>query len=97
MGEAEHGGVGHLVELVANGGVDARMVVAVNVAPQRGDAVDVAAPGGVDEVRALGTFHDHGLFLGPPALLGERMPEAVPVICDELRVSLRAYVHRGRP
>ena len=40
--EAEHRRVGDPVELVAHRGVDARVAVAVDVAPQRRDAVDVA-------------------------------------------------------
>ena len=42
MREPEHGRVGDPVELVAHRRVDQRVPVAVDVAPQRGDAVDVA-------------------------------------------------------
>ena len=53
--------------------------MAVDVAPQRGDAVDVAAALGVDQVRALAGLDREGSDSTPSALLGERMPE-VPVI-----------------
>ena len=46
--------MGDPVELVADRRVDPRVAVAVDVAPQRGDAVDVAAAVGVDQVGALG-------------------------------------------
>ena len=80
--------MGHAVELVAHGGVDARVAVAVDVAPERGDAVDVAAAVGVDQVGALGALDDQRLLLAPGALLGERMPEVGAVRGGE--------VHWGR-
>ena len=46
--------MGDAVELVAHRGVDRRVAVAVHVAPQRRDAVDVAAPLAVDQLAALG-------------------------------------------
>jgi hypothetical protein len=51
------------------------MAVAVDVAPERGDAVDVAAAVAADQVRALSSFDHERLFLRPRLLLGERMPE----------------------
>ena len=88
MGEAEHGRVGDPVELLAHRRVDPRVAMAVDVAPERGDAVDVAAAVGVDQVGALGPLDHQRLFLAPALLLGERVPEVVAV---ELRV-----VHRHR-
>ena len=79
VAQAEHRGVRDLRELVANGGVDARVRVAVNVAPQRRDAVDVAVAVDVDQVGALAALDDHRVLLGPAALLGERMPEIAAV------------------
>ena len=54
VGEAEHGRVGDAVELLADGRVDRRVAMAVDVAPERGGAVDVAAAVDVDQVGALG-------------------------------------------
>ena len=54
VGEAEHRGVGDAVQLLADRGVDVRVPVTVDVAPQRRHAVDVAAPCRVDEPHALG-------------------------------------------
>ena len=48
---------------------------AVNVAPERRDAVDVAAALRVDQARPLGPLHDQRILGAPAALLGERMPE----------------------
>ena len=58
MGEPQERRVGDAVELGAHGGVDRRVAVAVDVAPQRRDAVDVGVPFGVVERRALGALHD---------------------------------------
>ncbi len=91
MGEAEHGRVGDLVELLAHGGVEHRVAVAVDRAPERGDAVDVAVAVDVDQVAALAALDHQRLFVGPPLLLGERVPDVVVV---ELRV---VSGHRGRP
>ena len=79
VGEAEHGRVGDAVELLADGRVDRRVAVAVDVAPERGDAVDVAAAVGVDQVGALAALDHQRLFLAPALLLGEGVPEVVLV------------------
>ena len=59
--------------------VDQRMAVAVDVAPQRRDAVDVAPALGVDQVGALGALDHERLLAAPVALLGERVPEVAMV------------------
>ena len=59
--------------------VDAGVAMAVDVAPERGDAVDVAAPVGVDQVRSLGALDHQRLLLAPAPLLGERVPEVVVI------------------
>ena len=75
MGQAEHRRMGDPVELRAHRGVDVRVAVAVHVAPQRGDTIDVPASGRVDEPHAVGGL-DRGRRLGLVALhLRERMPE----------------------
>src|SRR5688572_32440725 len=51
----------------------------VDVAPQRGDAVDVALAVGVDEVDAGAALDHQRLLLLPLALLRERVPEMPPV------------------
>ena len=89
VGEAEHGGVGDSLELVANGLVDQRVAMAVDVAPQRRDAVQVAAPVGVDQLVAPGPLDHQRLLADPVPLLGERMPH-VKVI----ELGLRAHQHR---
>ncbi len=53
--------------------------MAVDVAPERRDAVDVAPALGVDQVSALAGLDRESVGLTPALLLGEGMPE-VPVI-----------------
>ena len=50
--------------------VDAGVAMAVDVAPERGDAVEVAAPVAVDQVRALGPLDDQRLLLAPSPAAG---------------------------
>jgi hypothetical protein len=91
MGESQHGRVSDPVELLAHGSVELRVTVPVNVAPQRGDAIDVAPPSRVDQVGALGFLDHHRLLLHPALLLGERVPDEALI---ELGNGLRH--HRGR-
>ena len=81
------------VELVAHGRVDLRVAVAVDVAPERRDAVDVAPAVDVDQVGALGALDDERLLLHPAALLGERVPEMVR---SALARSMRAKLAPAR-
>ena len=85
MGEAEHGRVGDLVQLLAERLVDAGVAMAVDVAPQRGDAVDVTATIAVDQVSALRPLDHQRLFLSPALLLGKWMPEMIMVELNEVR------------
>ena len=55
--------------------VDRRVRVAVDVAPQRRDAVEVGVAVGVVERAALGALDDQRVLLGPALLLRERVPE----------------------
>jgi hypothetical protein len=75
MGEAEHRRVGDPVELLAQRRVDAGMAMPVDVAPQRGDPIDVAATVAADQLRPLGPLDHRRLFLDPALLLGERVPQ----------------------
>src|SRR6266511_753749 len=78
-GEAEQGRVGDPPELRADGLVDLRDAVAVDVAPERGNAVEVAVPERVDEVRAVARVDDERLLREPVLHLRERVPQ-VPVV-----------------
>ena len=70
----------HAVELVADGLVDAGVAVAVDVGPQRGHAVEVAAALGVDEVDAVGAIDDQRGTVGLPlVVLGEGVPEVLEI------------------
>jgi hypothetical protein len=59
------------------------MSVSVHVAPERRDAVDVAAALGVEDVHAVGALDRGCVLVFPPALLGERMPEEAAVVGRE--------------
>jgi hypothetical protein len=91
--EAEHRGVSDLVELVLDRDVDHRVPVAVHVAPQRRDAVDVAAALGIEQVDAVGALDRRRVLVLPAALLGERMPDEAAVVGREGHV---AKVSPGR-
>ena len=78
-GKAEQGGVSDFVKLVADGPVDLWDAVAVDVAPEAGDAVEVAASLGVDEEFALAAFDFELVVAGPVGHGCEGVPEAVPV------------------
>ena len=58
---AEHGRVGHPVELVADGLVELGDVVAEGVHPERRDGVEVPPPVDVDELVSLGPLDHDGL------------------------------------
>ena len=69
--------VGDAVELRADGRIQPRMPMAVDIAPQAADAVDIGVAVDVEEHAALGALDDQRLVLGH---LGEGVPDqrAVP-------------------
>ena len=71
------------VELIADGLVDLRDLVAVDVAPEAGDAVDVAVAVGVDEVEAFGAVDDQRGLIAPLAHGGEGVPDMLVVKLGE--------------
>ena len=79
VGEAEHGGVRDPVALRLERLVELALAVAVHVAPQRRDAVEVAPAVGVDQVVALAALDDQRRLGEPVAHLGERMPEVLVI------------------
>ena len=68
----------HFVELRADGGVDLRVAMAVDVAPQAAHAVDILVAVNVDQHAPFGPFDHKRLVLGH---LREGVPDerAVPV------------------
>src|SRR4051794_36017291 len=76
------------------------MPVAMHVAPQRRNAVDVAAAFGVDERRPLGALDDDRLLLDPALLLGERVPDVAVIVGGKghaAQATARASRKRGGP
>jgi hypothetical protein len=71
--------MGDAVELVANGLVDRRMSMAVDVAPEGGDTVQIPAPLRVDQLRSLTGLDHQRLLLHPATLLSEWMPQVIVI------------------
>ena len=67
------------VELLAEGGVELRHAVAVDVAPQRRDAVEVLAAVEVDEEAAVAPRDDERRLGGVGLHRRERVPDVVAV------------------
>ena len=86
-GQPQHRGVGDATELGHDGRVDLRDAVAVHVAPERRDAVEIAAPQRVDEVDSVAGVDDHRILAEPVLHLREGMPEVAVVGGDEPLVS----------
>ncbi len=91
--------MGDAVELGADGGVDVGVAVAVDVAPERRDAVDVAVAVRVDQVGALRALDDRRVLDGPAELLRERVPDVLSIgISEGVRHgSTLAIVQVGMP
>ena len=77
--QAEEGDVRDLVELGAQGGVEIRVVVPVDVRPDRGVAVEVAPALGVDQPAPLAAHEVQAGVVHVLPHLGERMPGMPPV------------------
>ena len=76
VGEAEVGRVGNEAQLPADGSVEPRMAVAMDVAPHAGRAVDVAVARRIKQVDPLAPLDQQWLVLGH---LGEGMPDMLPI------------------
>jgi hypothetical protein len=59
--------------------VDRRVAMAVNVAPERGDTVQIAAAVGVDQLCPLGGLDHQRLLFHPATLLRQGMPEVIVI------------------
>lgn len=77
--QAKQCGMGDFFELGADGGVDLGDAVAVDVAPEAGNAVEIAAAIGINEMKALGGGDDQRIVIEPHAHGGERVPEVLAV------------------
>ena len=81
IGEAEERGVGNPVKLGACGAVESRMIVTMEVGPNRGVAVEVDVAVLIVEGAALPANDAKGLALEPVSHVGEGVPceLAIPV------------------
>src|SRR5437870_3167182 len=84
--------MGDPVELRANGVVELRHAMAVDVAPERRDAVDVGVAVEVEEEAPLGTVDDQRAFLRVGLHRRERMPDVIAVPAFQL---FARRVHAG--
>jgi len=73
-------------ELPPDGGIDLRVIVAVEVGPNRGIRVKIFASVNVPQHRAPACGDDHWLAFQPVTHLRKRMP-------DELMVEFRELAH----
>ena len=79
MGQPQEGAVGHLLQLAAQGLVQLRAPVAVEVGPEGGDPIQVAVAFLIEEIAAFSPGDDQEFFLPEALHLGEGMPEVLPV------------------
>ncbi len=78
---AEVSDVGHAIKLLADRGVDPRMAMAVDVAPQAARGVEIAAAVDIENVAALAAVENQRLVLGH---LREGVPDERAVPMNEL-------------
>ena len=83
--------MGHALQLVADRRVQFRHPVAMDVAPQRGNAVEVLAAIDVHQEAAVGALDDQGPFRGVGLHGGEGMPQVLVVPLFEL---LACWFHK---
>ena len=83
------------IELSADRVVDLALLVAEDVAPERRDAVEVAAAIDVDQVIAFAALDQQRLFLAIDGVRRERMPEMGVV--DRLQLLARPSHHSTAP
>lgn len=81
VGESEKGGMGDALELPMDCGIEARVVMSVDVGPDGGVTVEVGVTVLVGDAAALARDDGEGLRFEPVPHVGERMPDelAVPV------------------
>src|SRR5215475_10969230 len=80
-----------VTELCVNSIVELFFSVAVDIAPERRNTVEILAAMHIDQIMALALADDAGLFSHPFLHLGERMPEVSVVEPFELLI-----VHNAR-
>ena len=81
MRAAQQRDVGDVLELCDDRRVELRMAMAVHVAPQAADRVEIFPAVDVDQRRALAALEDQRLVLGH---LRERVPDDLAIPLDEL-------------
>jgi hypothetical protein len=73
---AQHGGMGHAVDLIAQGLVQFGDAMAQGCDPQRRNGVQISSAVDVDQLPALGAFDDHRPIRGIAIHLSEAVPDA---------------------
>ena len=93
MGEPEERRVVEFAKLIDDRLIDRRVVVSVNIDPQRGDTVEITITVGVPEVHSVGTINDDGFIGDPQGLLGERVPDGGCITTNQVRSGFRGQTH----
>lgn len=78
-GEPEKRRVGDAVELIAHGSVDLGNAMSVDVAPQRGDSIEILPSFDVDQMESLAPFDDRRTFFAVRRHRCERVPDVIIV------------------
>jgi hypothetical protein len=84
VAQAQEGAVGDPVELRPDGAIDGALAVAVDVHPEGGNAVEVAVPFDVDQIRPLPALDDERLLAEPLLHLGKGVPEMAAVLLRQV-------------
>ena len=80
IGYAQHGRVRNPAELCGQGPIECRLSVAMEIDPDRRNAVKIPASFAILQVDALSSFDNQRSLFFPILLLREGMPEVAPVI-----------------
>ena len=75
IGEAKGGTVGNFFELPADGGVDFRMIMAVQIGPDGGIGIEIFLAVNIFQPGTLAGLNEDGFVFEPVAHLGKRMPD----------------------
>jgi len=79
VSQPQHGAVRDPVQLVAEGGIQLRHTMAVDIAPQRGNTVDVPPTFDIDQEAPFRLLDDQLAFRGVSGDRSEGMPDVVAV------------------
>src|SRR5260370_39996338 len=83
-GQTQERAVGYLVQLISDRLIELGNPMAVNVAPQRGNPIDVFPAVKIDQHAPLGALNDNGPLPRIGLHRRKRMPDVIPIPLFEL-------------